>query len=284
MDSLLSTINTQIKYLRKVCGGFGKKTLKEKLTTSENMLLELKSKKKSNPDYFVLLDPFFHAVELKEIKYYMAAINCYTAIFKSKPDKGYIDKQLIKRILKSLFGIDQFNADENRIKAASCVLSCISSPSGKYFIHADFLYLCIQYLLRILDKSDSSETHQTISKIITDIFEYAKSTYGKPPVPCPASTVERLTFLMSETLCTHTIFISRFCPESPNASIADVDLICLIRGFCSLIGKFSKPESTLLCVNCLLKILNSDIPFLNQEYFLRELRTTIHVALLSLCL
>lgn len=284
MSSMLSTIDTQIKFLRKACGSFGKRSLKDKLTESENMLAQIKAKKKNAPvDLIKLLDPFFHAVEIDENKYYMTAISCYTAIFKSKPEKGYIDVPVLDSILKSLFIIDKFPIEENRIKAANCIIACISSISAKMFIHGSVLLFMFEYLLNLYNTATLPESRDSVGKVINQLVDYYLGNYGKPPVIPHFETIEAMTSTVSDIICNNSLIISKYCPKNPECTINDIDIIMIIRAFCAKIGKGSSATS-LLCTKVIQQILSLQTPFVTAPFFIGELRTTIHVALLSLCL
>ncbi|OHS97515.1 Sec7 domain containing protein [Tritrichomonas foetus] len=280
MTSLLSIVATHLKALRKACGSFGKRSLKDLLTASETQLAQNKSKI-SDQIIIKLLEPFFHAAELDPLKYQVPVIDCYIAIFKSNPDGGFHHPSIIDKVLRSLFTIDKFQLEENRKKAANCVFACIISKSGQIFVHSDLLLLSFTYLLRL--HNSALESREMIEKIINDLTKHFISQYKKPVPILPFNTIEQAAKQISGIICTHTIAIKEYVPHCITATIRDVDIVVMIRAFCNPIGKSCVP-TTLLCANTILSLLELDLPYIEKSFFVNELGTTIHVALLSLCL
>ena len=276
MSSIVSIISAHLKILRKACGSFGKRTLKDHLTEAENLLL----KNKQDASEVKLLEPFFHAVKIDVIKYQVPAIDCYTAIFKSSPEIGFLHPSIVENILHSLFTIDRFQLEENRKKAAYCIYTCIVSKTGLIFVHSDLLRLSFLYLLKL--HNSATESKKTIGEMIQDLVKRFIEQCNEPFPVLPFKTIQQAAKQVSSIICTHAIAIQEYIPHCPTSTIRDVDLIVIIRAFCSVIGKYGI-QTTLISISVIQKILDLDAPFISKPFFVKELRTTIHVALLSLC-
>lgn len=283
--NLTEQIVTRIAALKKLCGSFGKKPEKEAINRAQKHIQDAKSKSQ-HVDLAILMEPFFQAANSKDhVKYWPVIIDCFSALFVlSASDGHFLPPDLQEKVLKTIFGLIQVHvSDEVKIHSVDAVSSCLSSASGKCYVHGSLLHQCLIHMVSMFNQVESGR--KKIEPVILNVLNYVVQKYPHP-VPMPKfDTVEKMSRYLVAMFIRNSLAIQEYAGGRKKATIQDVDMIILISVFARTITMTDCAlATTTMCAHMLLKVLMSKSPFFNTKSFANLLRKQVHVALLSLAL
>ena len=283
--NLTAQIVTRLTALKKLCGSFGKKPEKEAINRAQKHIQDTKSKSQ-HVDLSILMEPFLEAAVAKDhVKYWPVIVDCFAAVFVlSSSDGKFLAPDLQEKMLKAIFMLSQLHvSDEVKIRSVDTVANCLSSNSGKYYVHGSLLHQCLIHAVSMFNQVESGR--KKIEAVIVNILNYVVQKYPHP-VPMPKfDKIETMSKYLVAMFIRNSIAIQEYAGGLRQATIQDVDMVILISVFARTITMTDCAVATItMCCHMLLKILMSKSPFFDTESFAHVLRTQVHLALLSLAL
>ncbi|KAH0792313.1 Sec7 domain containing protein [Histomonas meleagridis] len=280
---VINVLQKNLKALARLCGSWGKKSLKESIANAEKQI----KTNPNNPDLNALLNPFIEAIEVDQIKYQSILAETFSACFiKGLQANTYIPFRIQEKLLTSIFKVRKFQGDEGMIKAAKIVMQIFNSEMGKLFIHGNILSQAFLYLTSLHSISEQRSTKKEIEKMIKAEVNFVVQNYLHPfVIPSTLNTNDSISKYITETITRNSLYIQEFLPNIKTATISDVDIAIILKSFTRILTTDRYSLSTkLLASELYISFLKSDSRFLESESFITILRTDIHLALLSLCL
>jgi len=281
---LLQQIDRNFSALKKECGSWGKKTIKNAINQANEHIKD----NQGNPfeiDLDLVSEAFFIAFEQEYKTMGSICLDYFSNIFCYSSVELFPRKKLVDRILKNIFSISVKNYSDSMIsKCCKITLSAFQSISARFYIHSSFLSNCFSYFIYLLDHSEGSSAEIVSLTLQQSMRTYIDTYNNALPIPS-INDQEKMCRFCVDCLVSQAMYIVDSEVGFQSSKISDIDLYIIIRTLCKAIeeGKHS-PTTTLACCETILLFLQSDSPFLKTEYFVKLLQTEIHVALLALCL
>lgn len=277
---LIGDIAQFLTSLRTACG-WGKGNIKTKIDEAEK---EIKNNPKL-PNLMVIVSAFTEATHGSSNELISIALDCFTEIFTEATPKFFPSYEITDTIISSVFQIERTASDDVKMKCCRVISACISSPSGKYFIHAGAVFHITRFLLTITNITQAANVQEVASVTIKQVVTFLINQYNQEQEWPEFDKVEDLIKFCTDTVTRNAPNIREYAPNSHKATIKDVDLVVLCRTLtmCIQLKKFSPNTMKLIC-ECILTILKSRSKFLKTSDFVVVLRTDVHVALLAITL
>lgn len=262
--------------LRKECGSFGKKTLKEAISKS---LQNIESGKKNDSliDLEIIINPYFMVINELLKDHLVSVLVMITNLFQYAIEEISPSEELTKNILHSMFNLfkqKKIITDEIKAKAAKVISCCIENPNVRVSIHGEILSEIFNFLLDLQNTSPAT-AGEILSMTIQNLFR----VYLALIEPSSKDTVEPVTV---EDVARQVVdeIVNKYI-GAPTSAIDDV--ITIVRTFSHAIEKFQLTESTLMtCSEAILALIEADNPIVETDEFAKLLQEDIHVTLIGL--
>jgi hypothetical protein len=289
-STFLSQITRHTHALRKLCGSWGKREIKDQITKSLTHLTDNKTSP-STIDFAILLDPYFTALSLDHRHFHLIVLDCFSTLFVHSGFQSYPNEDLTTKILSTVLKIykpDQSNkilSDEAQRKLCKIVSASFTSPAGKLFIHGNLLQNCFTFFLDLHSKTEGKTIKEVAAMTVQEELRVFIERYSNQETFIPDfQTIPEIAQFYKDLLIKNAVIIVKY-GVSHTASISDVDMIVLVRVFTTaLVDRKYSVETLSICADALVLMLEGNCTFLDTPYFINLLRTDIHVALLSLAL
>ena len=282
--SQLEKSNTQLK---KECGTFGKKALKDAIAKS---LANIETAKNSpnDADFDVISKPFFAVIEGGYKELVATSLNLVTNCFQYSTPAAHPSLESTKTIAKtamSLTGQVKIITDQLKAKVGKLISSIIENQNVRCMIHGEFLGELFNFLID-LQVSTPGSSGEILSMTIQNLFrvylDLVLETKDEPTTP-EFKTVEEVAKNAIDTIISN-ILTGEKQKEAINDD-AENDVITIVRVFSHAVESGRLNDATLqTCGEALSFLLESNNPILKRPSFEQLLQKDIHVALIGLSL
>lgn len=273
---IIDQLEKSLLGLKKECGSFGKKNLKESIVKS---LGNIESGKKNDSliDLEVIINPYFIVLNEQHKDHIISVLSMITNLFQYAIPEISPSEELTKNVLRNMFSLfkqKKIITDEIKAKSAKVISCCIENPNVRASIHGDILSEIFNFLLDLQNTSPAT-AGEILSMTIQNLFHNYLALIepaakdGDEPV-----TVEDVAKQVIDRIINNYF-------GAPASAIDDV--ITIMRTFSHAIEKFELNEDTLrTCAEAILALLESNNPILETDTFARLLQEDIHVTLIGL--
>ena len=260
---------------------WGNREIKSQIQKAEEYVQE----DKPDFDFSIVILPFESACKTTSDAFSLCAYRCFTDIFADRSRKSFPSLDCVERILGVVFATDKSASEAVKIACCQVLMSCFQSRAGEFHVHALSLYRVVIFLVSLFDLAPAGLVRDEATRVLTSVAEKTVSLYREPFRVPPCNTIDQIAEYCAQTLTRNAVAIKDFAPNSFQSTIADVDMVVLIRALTkSLTVRKYSAETECMCCQVLGTVLEKDCMFFKTADFCSVIRTDIHVVLLSLTL
>ena len=288
--AFIPLIHSQLAELKKQCGGFGHRKLRDAIAAAEVYLQSVNSATE-NVSLEKSLEPFFTAMaEKKRGPFQLTVLDCFFKVFKQATPELYPTRELTQKIVSVLIKVDKNNSDDLNLLICNTAIACLRSCSGVFFCHGKLLRQMFRLLFKIYNNCENVATMNSIKTSINETLLALFDCYLSPPeLP---KTEDPLEFAqqMTNGIVQNTIAIQQYLGGVLDLgdftpTIRDVDMFVVIGLFARIVEKNKMKTKTIcLAAEFLVTSLKQKCEFFHKNVFRVLLETQINVTFLSLAL
>ena len=288
--AFIPLIHSQLAELKKQCGGFGHRKLRDAIAAAEVYLQSVNSATE-NVSLEKSLEPFFTAMrEKKRGPFQLTVLDCFFKVFKQATPELSPSRELTQKIVSVLIKVDKNNSDDLNLLICNTAIACLRSCSGVFFCHGKLLRQMFRLLFKIYNNCENVATMNSIKTSINETLLALFDSYMSPPALPQTEDPSEFATQMTNGIVQNTMAIQQYLGDVLDRgdftpTIRDVDMFVVIGLFARIVEKNKMKTKTIcLAAEFLVSSLKQKCEFFQKRAFRVLLETQVNVTFLSLAL